>query len=54
VLLKRRNRKARLTHGCQRALAARNNVVIDVDLCRDNVANQAVDIVNAIAAKISQ
>jgi serine/threonine-protein kinase len=39
---------------CQRALAIRNNVAIDVVACRFDVANQAVDIVNGIAAKIPQ
>ncbi|MGA8547052.1 MAG: sensor domain-containing protein [Mycobacterium sp.] len=37
---------------CQRALAAHNNVAIDVSACRYDVTNQAADIVNAIAAKI--
>ncbi|MGB6209697.1 serine/threonine-protein kinase PknH/PknJ [Mycobacterium sp.] len=37
---------------CQRALAAHNNVAIDVSTCRYDVVNQAADIVNAIAAKV--
>jgi hypothetical protein len=37
---------------CQRALAVRNNVAIDISTCRYDVTNQAVDILNAIAAKI--
>ena len=37
---------------CQRAIAARKNVVVDTDTCRKNVSNQAVDILNAISAKI--
>jgi hypothetical protein len=37
---------------CQRALAAHNNVAIDVSACRYDVVNQAVDIVNGIAAKL--
>jgi len=37
---------------CQRALAVRNNVAIDVSACRYDVTNQAADILNAIAAKI--
>ncbi len=37
---------------CQRALAVRNNVAIDVSACRYDVTNQAADIVTAIAAKI--
>jgi serine/threonine-protein kinase len=40
--------------GCQHALAARNNIVIDVSACRSEVTNQAVDIVNLVAAKIPQ
>ena len=38
--------------GCQRAVAARNNVVIDIRACRPDTTNQAVDILDAIAAKI--
>jgi hypothetical protein len=38
--------------GCQRALAARSNVVIDIRACRPDTTNQAVDILDAIAAKI--
>ncbi|HEY1840289.1 MAG TPA: serine/threonine-protein kinase PknH/PknJ [Mycobacterium sp.] len=37
---------------CQRALAVRSNVAVDVSACRYDVANQALDIVNGIAAKI--
>ena len=40
------------TWGCQRALAARSNVVIDIRACRPDTTNQAVDILDAIAAKI--
>ena len=39
---------------CQRALAARNNVAIYISACRYDVTNQAVDILNGIAAKIRQ
>jgi eukaryotic-like serine/threonine-protein kinase len=39
---------------CQRALAVRNNIAIDISACRYDVTNQAVDILNAIAAKIPQ
>ena len=39
---------------CQRALAARNNVAIDISACRFDIASQAVDILNHIAAKIPQ
>ncbi|MGC2652343.1 MAG: sensor domain-containing protein [Mycobacterium sp.] len=38
--------------GCQRALAARSNVVIDIRACRPDTTNQAVGILDAIAAKI--
>jgi eukaryotic-like serine/threonine-protein kinase len=37
---------------CQRALAVRNNVAIDISACRYDVTNQAADILNAIAARI--
>jgi hypothetical protein len=42
------------TFGCQRALAARSNVVIDVRACRPDTTSQAVDILDAIAAKVPQ
>jgi hypothetical protein len=38
--------------GCGRALAARNNVVIDVNTCTANPADTAVNIANQIAAKV--
>lgn len=38
--------------GCQRAMGVRTNVVIDIRVCRLDVTNQAVDVLNAIAAKI--
>jgi serine/threonine-protein kinase len=40
--------------GCQRALTTRNNIAIDVVACRFDVTNQAIDIVDAIAAKVGQ
>ncbi len=40
--------------GCQRALAARSNVVIDIRACRPDTTNQAVDILDAIVVKIPQ
>jgi hypothetical protein len=40
--------------GCQRALAARSNIVIDADVCRVDVTSQAADLLNAIAARIPQ
>jgi hypothetical protein len=36
------------------ALAVRNNVAIDISACRFDIASQAVDILNHIAAKIPQ
>jgi PknH-like extracellular domain len=38
--------------GCGRALAARNNVVIDVNTCSANPADSAVNIANQTAAKV--
>jgi eukaryotic-like serine/threonine-protein kinase len=38
--------------GCQHAMGARNNIVIDTNTCRQDVTNQGVDLLNAIAAKI--
>jgi serine/threonine protein kinase len=40
------------TGGCQRALAVRNNVVADVWACRLGLNNQAVDLANAILARL--
>jgi hypothetical protein len=39
---------------CGRALAARNNVVIDVNTCSPAPGNSAVDIANQIAAKVQR
>jgi hypothetical protein len=36
---------------CGRALAVRNNVIIDVNTCSVDPKNSAVDIANQIAAK---
>ena len=38
--------------GCGRALAVRNNVIIDVNTCSVDPKNSAVDIANQIAAKV--
>jgi hypothetical protein len=38
--------------GCGRALAIRNNVVIDVNTCSPNPTDSAVNIANQIAAKV--
>ena len=37
---------------CGRALAVKNNVVVDVNTCSSNPANSAVDIANQIIAKV--
>jgi hypothetical protein len=37
---------------CGRALAHRNNVLIDVNTCSANPADSAVNIANQIAAKV--
>ena len=37
---------------CGRALTARNNVIVDVNTCRANPADSAVNIANQIAAKV--
>jgi hypothetical protein len=37
---------------CGRALAVRNNVVVDVNTCSANPANSAVDIANQVVAKV--
>jgi len=38
--------------GCQRALTARNNVIVDVGSCSFNLDKKGVDLLKAIAAKI--
>jgi hypothetical protein len=38
--------------GCGRALAARNNVVVDVNTCSANPADSAVNIANQITARV--
>lgn len=38
--------------GCQHVMAIRNNVVVDVLACRGDVSNQAMNIADAIRAKI--
>ncbi|WP_428338658.1 serine/threonine-protein kinase PknH/PknJ [Mycobacterium sp.] len=40
------------TGPCQRAVAVQNNMVADVWACRIGISNQAVDLANAILAKI--
>ncbi len=39
--------------GCGRALAVKNNVIVDVNTCSANPANSAVDIANQIVAKVA-
>jgi serine/threonine kinase PknH len=41
-----------LPWACQRALTARNNVVIDVSTCSHNTTDQGVNIAHQIAAKV--
>lgn len=38
---------------CGRALAVKNNVIVDVNTCGANPANSAVDIANQIVAKVA-
>jgi hypothetical protein len=38
---------------CGRALAVKNNVIVDVNTCSANPANSAVDIANQIVAKVA-
>jgi eukaryotic-like serine/threonine-protein kinase len=38
--------------GCQRAMTALENAVIDVDACRFNLANEGIGVLKAIAARI--
>lgn len=37
---------------CQHVLGARNNIVIDAGVCRPNVDNRGLELLNAIAAKV--
>jgi eukaryotic-like serine/threonine-protein kinase len=39
--------------GCQHVLGARNNIVIDTNVCRQDVTSQGADLLKAIAAKIA-
>ncbi len=39
--------------GCEHVMGARNNIVIDTNVCRQDVTNQGVDLLNAIAAKVT-
>ncbi|WAJ43231.1 sensor domain-containing protein [Mycobacterium sp. Aquia_216] len=43
-----------LSQSCQRALTVRNNAVIDVEACRKDPANVAVDVANQIAGKVDK
>jgi serine/threonine-protein kinase len=36
---------------CQRAMTARDNVIVDVSACRADATNQGIDVLNAILAK---
>jgi hypothetical protein len=39
---------------CQRAMTVRNNVVIDIEACRKDPGNVAVDVANQIAGKVDK
>lgn len=39
---------------CQRALTSANNVVVDIDVCADNVSDQAAQVAKKIAEKINE
>ncbi|ABK67855.1 sensor domain-containing protein [Mycobacterium avium] len=43
-----------VTMPCQRALTARNNIVIDVDACRKDVGDLGIDIAKQIAGKVDK
>jgi PknH-like extracellular domain len=43
-----------ITGTCQRALTARNNVAVDVAVCRSNPGDQGVKIASQIAAKVDK
>jgi hypothetical protein len=43
-----------VTMPCQRALTARRNVVIDVDVCRKDVGDLGINIANQIAGKVDK
>jgi len=43
-----------MSQSCQRALTARNNVVIDVEVCRKDPGNVAVSIANQIGGKVDK
>jgi PknH-like extracellular domain len=46
------SREGKSYFGCQRALTARNNVIIDVGSCKLSLDKKGLEILNAIAAKI--
>jgi hypothetical protein len=43
-----------MSESCQRALTARNNVVIDVEACRNDPGNVAVEVASQIAGKVDK
>ncbi|OBI37459.1 sensor domain-containing protein [Mycobacterium colombiense] len=43
-----------MSESCQRALTVRNIVVIDVEACRNDPGNAAVDVANKIAGKVDK
>lgn len=45
---------ATMSASCQRALTARNNVVIDIEACRKDTGNAAVNIAGQIAGRVEK
>jgi hypothetical protein len=45
---------ASMSQGCQRALTVRNNVVIDVEACRKDPGDSAVNIASQIAGRVEK
>ncbi|MGO9225654.1 sensor domain-containing protein [Mycobacterium sp.] len=43
-----------MSQSCQRALTARNNVVIDTEVCRQDPGNVAVNVANQIAGNVDK
>ena len=52
ILVLTTSREGKSYMGCQRALTARNNVIVDVGSCSFNLDKKGVDLLKAIAAKI--
>ncbi|MGH3971489.1 MAG: serine/threonine-protein kinase PknH/PknJ [Mycobacterium sp.] len=52
ILVMTASQEGRSYMGCQRALTARNNVIVDIGSCSMSPDKKGVDILNAIAAKV--